>query len=175
MKIKRLSNLLFLALCFNCLNASTETLPETSVENEPIKELLLRQIDEERMTYKLYTELWKNYPEIKILKSMIADKKRHFLALVKYAKTNHPDLKTGNLNSKSKFRETKKLYDKWGAKGRTSSKNAVAACIELEKLDLKEISKFLNLEPEPELVDILEDLKRYSKRQLASFKRLKTR
>lgn len=169
--IKRIGQLLLLFLCFNCLSAS----PEILAEEETIKKLLLEQIDEERMTYKLYTELWNAYPDIKIFKSMIADKKRHFSELVSYANTNYPKLKTGNLNSGFLLRTTEKLYDEWHKKGSASSEKAIEAGIELEKLDLKEIGDFLNSEPEPGLADILEDLKRYSKRHLAAFKRLKTR
>lgn len=171
MKLKRFSHLLLLALCFNCLNASAEN----SAANEKIEKRLLKQIDEERMAYKLYTELFKAHPEIKILKNMIAAEKRHFSALVNYAKSNHPDLKTGQLNGMFKVRETEKLYDEWLKEGKASSEKAVEVGIELEKMDIEEITDFLHLNPKPELTAILKRLKQGSKKHLAAFRRYKTR
>lgn len=159
--------LLLLILCFNCLNAS--------VGNEKIEELLLKQIDEERMAYKLYDKLNKAYPEIKVFKSMKAVKKQDFSTLTNYAKIHHPDLKIGALTGLFKVRETEKLYKKLLKQGKASSANAVDVGIELEKTDIENIAYFLKSDPESELVDILEELKGSSQNHLAKFRREKTR
>ena len=167
LKLKQFGYLLLLALCFNCLNASAE--------NEKIEKSLLKQIDEERMAYKLYTELFKAHPDIKIFKKIIAAKKQNFSTLVKYADDHYPDLRTGQLNSIFKVRETDKLYDEWLKKGKASSEDAVDIGIELEERDIEEITDFLKLKPEQELTDILEDLKGDSRKHRATFRRQKTR
>ena len=147
LKMKKLSHLLLLILCLGCLTAFSEA----SVNDEKIQELLLRQIDEERMTYNLYTELMKVHPDVNIFKGMIADKKGHFLALVNYAEEKYPDMKTGNLKSDSKFRETGKLYEEGLKKGIKSPESAVEVGIKIEKLDIQEGTDFINLDSEPEL------------------------
>ena len=143
--------------------------------NEKIEKRLLRQIDEARMAYQLYTELFKVHPEIKIFKNIIAEQKRHFSELVKYAKANYPDMRTGQLNGRFLVRETEKLYKEWLKEGKVSSEKAVEAGIELEKMDIEDITNFLNLKPRSELADILRRLKRGSKMHLAAFRRYKTR
>ncbi len=167
LKLKQLSYLLLLALCFNCLNASEE--------NEKIEKLLLKQIDEERMAYKLYTELFKAHPDIKIFKKIIAAKKQDFSTLVNYADVHYPDLKPGALIGLFKVRETDKLYDKWLKKGKASSEDAVDVGIELEGMNMEEITDFLKLKPAPELAHILENLKADSRKHRALFRRKKTR
>ena len=142
-KVKLLSHLILLALCFNCLSASAEP----PAKNEKIEKRLLKQIDEERMAYQLYTELFEAHPEIKIFKNIIAAEKRHFSVLVTYAKANYPDLRTGQLNDRFMLIETGKLYDKWLKEGKASSEKAIEVSIELEKTDIKDITDFLKLKP----------------------------
>ena len=165
--LKQLGYLLLLTLCFNCLNASAE--------NEEIEKLLLKQIDEQRMAYKLYTELYKTHPEVKILKGMIAAKKENFSTLVKYAEENHPDLRLGQLNGTFKVRETGKLYDEWLKQGNASSKDAVEVGIELEEWNVEEIGDFLKLQPQQDLAEILNRVEQDSKKNKATFRRQKTR
>ena len=170
-QLKLFSYLLLLSLCFNCLNAQERVSPE----NKKIERQLLKQIDTKRMTYKLYKELFKIHPDIKIFKNIIAAKKNDFSTLVDYAEKNYPELKTGPLNGLFKVRETEKLYSEWLKKGKASSKSAVDVSVDLEKADDEDISGFLKMDLEPELVAILERLKQSSKKHLATFRRKKTR
>ena len=169
--MKLLSYLLLLTLCFNSLTAS----PVTTTENETIETLLLKQIDEERLAYQLYTKLSEIHPEMTIYKNIIAAEKRHFSVLVDYARETYPNLETGRLEGPFLNNENRRLYHRWLAKGKVSKKNAAQVGVDLEEMDIKDIEYFLSLEPEPELATILENLKQASKKHLGAFRRQKTR
>lgn len=171
MKLKRFSHLLFLTLCFNCLDAS----PVTATEKETVETLLLKQIDDERLAYQLYTKLSEIHPEITIYKDIIAAKKHHFSKLEDYARETYPNLRTGRLKGPFLNHENRRLYQRSLTRGKASKKNAANVGVDLEEADIENIEHFLSLEPEPKLATILENLKRDSKKHLSAFRRQKTR
>ena len=171
MKLKCFSHLLFLALCLNCLSATSVT----TAEKETVETLLLKQIDDERLAYQLYTKLSEIHPKITIYKDIIATEKRHFSTLEDYARETYPNLKTGRLKGPFLNNENRKLYQRWLTKGKVSQKNAAQVGVDLEEMDIENVEHFLSPEPEPELATILENLKQDSKKHLSAFRRQKTR
>ena len=170
--IKRFSHLLLLALCFNCLNASP---PATTTGKETVETLLLKQIDDERLAYQLYTKLSEIHPDITLYKDIIATKKHHFSTLEDYARETYPNLETGRLKGPFLNHENRRLYQRSLTRGKASKKNAANVGVDLQEANIENIEHLLSLEPEPKLASILEDLKKDSKKHLSAFRQQKTR
>jgi len=135
------------------------------------KALLLRQIDEERMAYRLYKKLGEAHPNMRPFQNIPHAERRHFNALVDYTKANFPDSTDGKLDGDFHFDATQALYSKWLAEGKTSPQAAAQVGVQLEKLDIADIDQFLAQDPEPTLERILKTLRRGSENHLAAFER----
>lgn len=133
--------------------------------------LLLRQIDEERMAYRLYNRLGEDHPDMRPFQNIPHAEKRHFGALVDYAKANFPGSTEGELDGDFHFESTQKLYEKWLTEGKASPQAAAQVGVQLEKMDIADIDEFLARKPEPALAQILENLRRGSENHLAAFER----
>lgn len=141
-------------------------------ENESsIETLLLKQMDEERMAFRLYTELGKVHTGMKPFQKIPRAENRHFNALTEYAKANFPEIEIAGLESEFQFEATQQLYETWLNKGKTSRQAAAEVGVELEKLDIADIDHFLAQDPDAELKVILENLKEGSQRHFAAFQR----
>lgn len=133
--------------------------------------LLLRQIDEERMAYRLYTEIGEAHPNMRPFQNFPHSEKRHFNALVDYTQANFPGSTDGKLDGKFHFESTQALFDKWLTEGKASPQAAAQVGVQLEQLDIADIDEFLAQKPERELKQILENLRRGSENHLAAFQR----
>jgi len=136
-----------------------------------IKTLLLRQIDEERMAYRLYTQLGEEHPNMRPFQNIPHAEKRHFNALVDYTKAHFPGSTDGKLEGDFHFEATQTLYDKWLAEGKASPQAAAQVGVQLEQLDIADIDEVLVQKPEPALAQILNNLRRGSENHLAGFER----
>ena len=165
MKITKLCVILALVVgCNSWLVATPEN--ESSIEV-----LLLKQMDEERMAFRLYTELGKVHTHMKPFQNIPRAENRHFNALAEYAKANFPEIEIAGLESEFQFAATQQLYAAWLEKGKTSRQAAAEVGVELEKLDIADIDHFLAQKPDAELTAILENLKAGSQKHLAAFQR----
>jgi hypothetical protein len=158
--------LLILAIgCNYGLLAATQK-AESSAET-----LLLKQLDEERMAFRLYTELGEVHPGMKPFQNIPDAENRHFNALAEYAKANFPEIEIAGIESEFQFAATQELYETWLEKGKTSRQAAAEVGVELEKMDIADIDHFLAQKPDAELTVILENLKEGSQKHLAAFQR----
>jgi len=169
--MKSIRSLLILTFCLTWLNAN----PVVSVDNETVEKMLLEQIDESRLAYQLYTELFEIHPEITIFKKIIATEKKHFSELEDYIQKAYPTTPIGRIKGKFLENENRQLHNKLLTKGRVSAKNAAQVCIDLEEVRLETIADFISLETSLELENMFKELKRESKENLSAFKRQKTR
>lgn len=165
MKITKIFIALALAIgCSGLFAAAPES--ESSIET-----LLLKQMDEERMAFRLYSELGNVHTGMKPFQNIPHAEKRHFNSLAAYAKSSFPELEIAGLEDTFHFETTKELYETWLKKGKTSKQAAAEVGVELEKLDIADIDHFLAQEPDAELTAILENIKAGSQRHLAAFQR----
>lgn len=168
MKITKLCVALALTVGCNGLFAATS---ETLENESSIETLLLKQLDEERMAFRLYTELGKVRTGMKPFRKIPRAENRHFNALATYAKTHFPEIEIAGLESEFQFEAMQQLYETWLNKGKASRQAAAEVGVELEKLDIADINHFLAQKPDAELKVILENLKEGSQRHLAAFQR----
>lgn len=153
------------------LNLAHAEKAEASNDTADTEMLLLRQIDEERMAYRLYTKLGEAHPRMRPFQNIPHAEKRHFNALVEYTKANYPSSTDGKLDGDFHFESTQTLYNKWLAEGKASPQAAAQVGVQLEQLDIADIDEFLTTKPEPTLAQILKNLRRGSENHLAAFER----
>ena len=165
MKLTKLFIALALAIgCSGLFAAAPKS--ESSIET-----LLLEQLDEERMAFRLYTDLGKVHTDMKPFRNIPRAENRHFNALAAYAKASLQGIEIAGLHEEFYFESTKNLYETWLEKGKTSRQAAAEVGFELEKLDIADINHFLAQKPDAALTAILENLKEGSQRHLAAFQR----
>jgi len=133
--------------------------------------LLLRQLDEERLAYQLYTELGTVYPGLRQFQNIPKAEKRHFTALSDYAKSVYPEIETGSLTGDFLFPETKALYEKLLTEGKEGSRSALNVGVQVEELDIRDLDNALAGTPEEPLRQIYETLRAGSERHLSAFNR----
>ncbi len=141
-------------------SAEAETSPES---------LLLRQLDEERLAYQLYTELGTAYPELRQFQNIPRAESRHFNALANYTKTKYPATEIGSLTGDFLYSETEALYQKLLKAGKQSPADALRAGVQVEELDIRDLDEALAASPEDTLRSIYENLRRGSENHLRAF------
>jgi len=166
MKFIKLYPLIAIVLSSPYLLASSSQQPADTTES-----LLLKQLDEERMAYRLYTELGELYPDMKPLQNIPLAEKRHFQTLATYAVSHFPTIENAELDAPFEFAATQALFDKWLAQGKVSPQAAAKVGVQLEQLDIADIDQFLTHNPDAQLTRILHNLRAGSERHLAAFQR----
>ena len=142
---------------------------DTSVQDVLGKERLLKQIDDERLAYQLYTKLGEVYPRLRQFQNIPHAESRHFNSLVSYAQTQYSDVNVGTLEGGFLFPETEDLFSELLAYGKQSARNALDVGIRVEELDIEDLESALAQHPEESLRIIYENLKRGSMNHLRAF------
>lgn len=133
--------------------------------------MLLRQLDEERLAYQLYTALGEVHPSLQQFQNIPRSESRHFNSLAQYWAKQHSDLKTPELEGAFIYLETQQLYDQLLEKGKKSPQAALQVGVEVEELDIRDLDEALAASPEKDLRLIYENLRRGSENHLRAFSR----
>lgn len=152
-------------------SAATEPPAKTDVQSPSTADLLLKQIDEERLAFRLYHALGEAHPGIRQFRNIQRAEQRHFSALVVYAGKHHTTLKAGDLDDPFLFEETQALYDAWLKEGSRDAASALNVGIRLEKVDIADLEVALAASPPERLQAIYKQLLAGSKRHLQAFSR----
>lgn len=154
-----------------CLIASVQFLPaaETAKSTDPNQQVLQQQLDEERLAYQLYTALGEVHPELRQFQNIPHAESRHFGALHNYATNQYPDIEFGTLEGDFFFPETKALYAQLLKNGKISPQAALAAGVEVEELDIRDLDAALVITEDAALKNIYMRLRAGSVKHLAAF------
>jgi hypothetical protein len=145
------------------------SLAKTTNASDPSQQALQRQLDEERLAYQLYTALGEVHPELRQFQNIPRAESRHFGALHTYATNQYPDIEFGTLEGEFLFPETKTLYDQLLEAGKASPQAALAAGVQVEELDIRDLDAALALTEDPTLKNIYTRLRAGSVKHLAAF------
>lgn len=131
--------------------------------------MLLRQLDEERLAYKLYTALGEVHPSLQQFQNIPRSESRHFNSLAQYRKANNPDLEIPELEGEFIYPETQALYDRLLNEGKQSPQAAMKVGVQVEELDIRDLDEALAGSPDDQLRRIYENLRRGSENHLRAF------
>jgi hypothetical protein len=142
---------------------------QTAGSVEPSQQALQQQLDEERLAYQLYTSLGEVYPKLRQFQNIPRAESRHFGALHNYATNQYPDTNFGSLEGAFLFSETKALYNQLLEAGKASPQAALAAGVQVEELDIRDLDAALKVTEDVTLKNIYTRLRAGSVKHLAAF------
>jgi hypothetical protein len=145
------------------------SLAQTAGSVDPSQQALQQQLDEERLAYQLYTALGEVYPQLRQFQNIPRAESRHFGALHNYATNQYPDTNFGSLEGEFLFAETKVLYDQLFEAGKASPQAALAAGVQVEELDIRDLDAALAVTDDATLKNIYTRLRAGSVKHLAAF------
>ncbi len=140
---------------------------EMSQENlNKVKDIL----EEERMARDLYTAFSEKYPESKTFVNIAKSEARHMEKVSELLKDFGSEGLTG-LEVPGEYNnfEIQKLYDEWLGQGLKSERDAYQVGIDLEKQDILDLEKLIDLNISNRANKVFENLKSGSENHLNSF------
>ncbi len=142
-------------------------------DNEGKSELdvLLHQLDEERMAYQLYVEFGRLYPNLRQFQNIPRAEARHYGALAAYAKANYLEAEIGEVTDGFRFPATAELHAKLLTEGSAGPKAALGVGKQVEEIDIRDLDAGLASVESEELKTIYAHLRSGSEHHLAAFNR----
>ena len=134
-------------------------------------DVLLHQLDEERMAYQLYVAFGRLYPNLRQFQNIPRAEARHYGALAAYARANYPEVEIGEVTDSFEFPATAELHAKLLAEGNAGPKAALGVGKQVEEIDIRDLDAGLASVENSELKTIYAHLRRGSERHLAAFNR----
>jgi len=144
---------------------------QSLVAEESAVDPFLRQMDEEKLAYQVYTKLAESYPNIRPFQNIPKAERRHYEALRQHALKVQNAVDPGPVDSAFIYDETGDLFEQLIGKGLESKAAAIQVGIDIETLDIRDLKEAIKASDDPVLTGIYKRLLDGSQRHLKAFER----